>query len=242
MEDPYNEDPYNQDLIDNLNELHGLLLSEEATMQDTLERVAKLACATLDGCDAAGVTLVEDSEAITAAATNDFTLKIDRAQYENDEGPCLQAMRTQEVVLVEDIETDQRWPRFSEAAAKSGLKSSLSLPLTVRDRGVGSLNLYARTKKGFDDKSRSIGTLFASQASVALSNGEVYAASLKLAQHLQEAIKSREVIGEAKGILMEREGISDDDAFEMLKHISQNTNMKLRDIAQRVVDEAVKKP
>ena len=235
------QEPFDLDLISNLNELHDLLLSEE-TLQATLERVARLASATLPGSDAVGVSLIDHSQVITAAATSDFTLQIDRDQYENREGPCLQAMDAQEVVLVEEIEKETRWPRFAEAAGEHGLGSVISFPLSVRDRRAGALNVYARSKNAFNEKSRSVGTLFASQASVALSNAQVYASTVTLAANLQEAIKTREIIGAAKGILMARERVSDGQAFEMLKQASQTTNVKLREIAQKVVDDETNKP
>jgi len=234
------EEPYSAELIRNLNALHDLLSSEE-TAQEPLQRVSELALATIEGADGVGVTLVDNGNAKTTAATDDFTLKIDGDQYENGEGPCLEAYETKRTIFVKDIEADGRWPAFARAASRDGLASSMSFPISVRDKGAGALNIYARTKNAFGDKSRAVGELFASQASVALTNAQVYAASLTLAEQLREAIKSREIIGQAKGLLMAREGVSDDEAFEMLKRVSQNQNVKLRDIAQKIVDDAAKK-
>ncbi len=235
------EDSLNPRIVENLKELHGLLPSDQSA-ESTLQRVAELACATIDGCDAAGVTILENSEVSTAAATDDFTLKIDHDQYENREGPCLQALSTQEVVKVDDVARDARWPRFAEAAARDGLGAVLSLPLSVGEQPTGALNLYSKTSNSFGDDSEPLGTLFAGHASVAISNARLYASAVRLAEQLKEAIKTREVIGEAKGILMAREGVNEDEAFEMLKKVSQNKNLKLRDIAQKVVAEALRKP
>jgi GAF domain-containing protein len=234
------EDNLSLAIVENLKELHGLLSSEE-TLQSTLQRVAELARATIDGCDSAGVTVLDKSKIYTAAATDKFTLEIDRDQYENQEGPCLQALHTQDVVRSEDIANESRWPGFVEAATRDGLGAVLSLPLAVRDQPMGALNLYSRSPNSFGQFSHSLGMLFAGQASVAISNGRVYESALRLAEQLKEAIKTREVIGEAKGILMAREGVGEDEAFGMLKSVSQNQNVKLHDIAQKVVDEAVKK-
>jgi GAF domain-containing protein len=235
------DEAYSSELIGNLSELHGLLLSEE-TLGSTLERVAQLACATIEGCDSAGVTLIEKSQVMTAAATDDFTLKIDRDQYDNREGPCLQALSSQEVVMVDDISTDARWPNFADAATRDGLGSVLSTPLAVREKPMGALNLYSRKPRSFTKSMQPIARLFASQASVAISNAQIYASAVSLSEQLKDAIKTREVIGEAKGILMASEGVSEDEAFEMLKRVSQNQNVKLREIAQKVVDEAVNRP
>lgn len=234
-------DEYSAQIIENLQELHGLLLSEE-TLESTLQRVAALARATVDGCDSAGVTIRTNSKVSTAAATDDFTLKIDHDQYENREGPCLQALSTQEVVSVENIANDIRWPNFAKAAERDGLGAVLSLPLSARDQPIGALNLYSKKANSFGDNSRPLGELFARQASVAISNAHVYRSAVQLAEQLKDAIKTREVIGEAKGILMAQERVTEDEAFEMLKRVSQNKNVKLREIAQKIVDEAVKKP
>lgn len=232
---------YSPKLIESLNELHGLLLSEES-LESTLQRVSQLACATIGGCDSAGVSLVEDSRVITAAATDDFTLKIDTDQYENREGPCLQALSTQEVVKVKDVATDSRWPNFVEEAVRDGLGSVLSMPLAVRNQPIGALNLYAKQPNSFGEASEPVARLFAAQASVAISNAQVYSSAVRLSEQLKEAIKTREVIGEAKGILIAQEGVSEDEAFDMLKRVSQNQNVKLRDIAQKIVNEAAKNP
>lgn len=232
------DEHYSSRIIENLHELHGLLLSEE-TLQSTLERVTQLACATIDDCDAAGVTILENSKASTTAATDDFTLKIDGDQYVNREGPCLHALSSQEVVVIDDISGEARWPTFTEAAAKHGLGSVLSLPLAARGQPLGALNLYSKSTNSFDEDSRSLGKLFASQASVAISNAQVYNSAIRLAEQLKKAVESRELIGEAKGIIMAQEGVTDDEAFEMLKKLSQNQNVKLRDIAQKIVENAV---
>lgn len=231
---------YSPEIIEHLNELHGLLVSEE-TLQSTLQRVVELARATIDGCDAAGVSLIENSEVSTAAATDEFTLRIDRDQYKTREGPCLQALSTQEVVIVDDVASDPRWPSFAKEASGHGVASVLSLPLGVQDRPMGALNLYSKTNGSFGDDSESLGMLFATQASVAISNAHLYAAAVRLTEQLREAVKTREVIGEAKGILMAQEGVTEDEAFDMLKRVSQTKNVKLREIAQRIVDEAMAK-
>ncbi|MGH2806023.1 MAG: ANTAR domain-containing response regulator [Actinomycetota bacterium] len=231
------EEPYSTEIVESLTELHDLLLSEE-TLQSTLDRVVALARA---GCDSAGVTIVDDLHASSAAATDDFTLKIDVDQYDNREGPCLQAVISEEVVMIEDIATETRWPSFTQTAARDGLGATLSLPLTAGGKTIGALNLYAKTPRAFGDGDRALGMLMAGQAAVAISNARVYESALKLAEQLTEAIKTREIIGEAKGILMAQEGVSEDEAFDMLTRLSQNTNIKLRDIAQKIVDEAVKK-
>ncbi|HEY7874874.1 MAG TPA: GAF and ANTAR domain-containing protein [Actinomycetota bacterium] len=116
------------------------------------------------------------------------------------------------------------------------MRGAVSHPLHING-SVGALNLYSTEEHGFDEASRAIGEIFARQATIALRNASTYLAARMLAEQLNEALESRDLIGRAKGILMEREGVTDDEAFHMLRVISQNTNVKLRDIAQRVVEE-----
>ena len=223
-----------------LKELRNLLLSEE-TLESTLDRVARLARRGLQGCDAVGVTLVQDSKPMTAAATDDFTLEIDRHQYETGEGPCLEAYRTGKRLEIEDIDVEKRWPKFVARASKEGLQCSLSFPLTARDEALGALNIYAKSAHTFGDDSRALAGEFADQAGVTLANAQVLASTHRMAENLMEALKSRERIGQAKGILMVKQGLSDEEAFEILVKLSQTSNIKLREIAQKIVDRANEK-
>ena len=228
------------EMLDALHRLSSLLESDNA-LQDTLQTVVDLSVATLPGCDSAGVTLRIKGEDRTAAASDDFTLEIDNLQYDAGEGPCVEALETDTTIRIKDISKETRWPGFTQKAEEHSLKGSLSQPL--RENGsIGALNLYSRTEQGFDDVAVATSELFARQATIALQNARTYHTAQKLSEQLNEALQSRDVIGQAKGILMEREGISDDAAFEMLKNASQNANVKLREIAQRLVDEKGKQP
>lgn len=223
------------EILHALQKLSSLLESEDA-FERTLKTVVDLACSTLPGCDSAGVTLRIDGRDTTAASSDSYTLELDKIQYDSDQGPCVEALETGVPQFIDAISDETRWPEFRERAASQGLRSSASFPLRTNGP-VGALNLYAREEHAFDEASRSIGEIFARQSSIALENAHIYAAARQLGEQLNEALKTRDLIGQAKGILMEREGISDPDAFEMLKTISQNSNVKLRDIAQRLVEE-----
>ena len=173
-----------------LKELRTLLLSEE-TLESTLDRVVRLACQGLQGSDAVGVTLVQDSTPMTAAATDDFTLEVDRHQYETGEGPCLEAYRTGKRLEIEDIAVEKRWPKFVARASKEGLRSSLSFPLTARDEALGALNIYAKSNHRVRGRQPGAGREFADQAGVTLANAEMYASTHRMAENLMEALKSR---------------------------------------------------
>ena len=224
------------EILEALQKLSSVLEGEDS-LEHTLQTVVDLSVATLPGCDSAGVTLRIAGQDTTAAATDDFTLEIDRIQYETDDGPCLEALERQETISVESLSEETRWPEFRRRASSRDLKSSLSQPL--RDDGwIGALNMYSKQERGFDETAVLVSGIFAKQATIALKNAQAYLAARRLADQLNEALRSRDLIGQAKGILMEREGISDEQAFEMLKTASQNSNVKLRDVAQRIIDES----
>jgi GAF domain-containing protein len=216
------------------------LLEPEGSLDESLRSISSLAVQAIRGCDAAGMTIVEDGKPVTAGASDGWVLEVDRHQYGSGEGPCLDALEKGKTQRSDNIPEDERWPAFAEQAQKTGLKSVLSSPLNERDTIHGALNMYSKDKSAFSETDDLLGGLFATQAWVAVANQQTLATALKLTEHLQEALKTREVIGEAKGILMAQEGVTEDGAFEMLKRASQTTNVKLRDIAQELVERSQK--
>ncbi len=219
-------------------ELADMLLGEEH-VDTTLRRVADLAVATLPSCDAAGVSIAHDGQITTSVATSDIALRVDSHQYAEEEGPCLQALRTGEIFRVDSMADEVRWPRFTPKAVAEGIVASLSLPLAVRGRVLGALNLYAQ-RAPFDDHAEQLARIFAVQASVALSTAQTYTKTKELVDNLNQALETRDVIGQAKGILMAGEHCSADQAFDLLRRASQRENIKLRDIAQRIADAATR--
>lgn len=222
-------------LAEALTELSGLLLEEES-VTTTLQRVADLAVQTLPHCDGAGVTLIDGgSRYRTAVHTDPSVIVVDRAQYEAGDGPCLTAAQERRIVRVAVREAHERWPRFAREAERAGVLSFLAAPLLSKAGPTGSLNLYSRSPDGFDALDETLVALFVGQASVAVANARVYQSSRALTEQLQEAIESRAVIEQAKGVLMGRLGLSPDQAFSWLREHSQRRNVKLRSVALEVV-------
>jgi GAF domain-containing protein len=228
---------YPDHLTEGIAELSRVLVNEEA-LDDTLHRVADLACRNIGGADLAGVTLLRDGKPTTAVFTDPASPEMDSAQYDTGVGPCLDAWRHQQVFRIDSTADDGQWPAFSQAAADHGIQSTISLPLAVRGNGIGALNLYSKQPAAFSDEDEQVGSLFADQASVALTNAQLYDSAYRLTQQLQEALTSRAVIDQAKGILMGQRGVGVDEAFTILRTTSQRENRKLRDIAQELVDGA----
>jgi GAF domain-containing protein len=220
---------------DQLAELAGLLLTNE-TLETTLQHVAQIAVRAIPACDAAGVSLAEDGRMTTAAVTTPFVNRVDDHQYATDEGPCLETLRTGEPRRSPSLETETRWSAFRPRAMREGVVSCLSIPLVVGNGTAGALNLYSRAN-AFAEYDEEVGRGFAAPASVAIANARAYAKANLLIEQLEQALQSRDVIGQAKGIIQAREGKDPDGAFARLRAISQHENIKLRDIAQAVVDD-----
>jgi GAF domain-containing protein len=215
--------------------LSRLLLTEES-LETTLGRVAGLACRTIPGCEMASLTMMRGSRPSTAVQTDPEVAPLDTAQYQGMGGPCLEAYATRQIIRLDLVEENGvRWPEFTAAAAGAGVLSVLAVPLTVGRSAVGALNLFSKTKRGFTAADEETAGLFSEQAAVACANAEVYWRTYSLTEHLREALESRDVIGQAKGILMARRSCNADAAFEALRKASMRTNKKLRDIADEVV-------
>jgi GAF domain-containing protein len=214
--------------------LSRLLLSEE-TLEATHGRVASLACRTLPPCDLASVTMINDGRPSTPVHTDPLAGDLDSVQYRSQRGPCLEAYQAGKVVREKISQNDDRWPEFSTIAANAGVHSVLAVPLVAAEQPFGALNLYSKSPGGYDEAAEETAVLFSEQAAVACANAEVYWRTYTLTEHLREALESRDVIGQAKGILMARHALTPDAAFEALRKASQHRNIKLRDIAEQVV-------
>jgi GAF domain-containing protein len=224
------------DLERRIADLSQHLLSEE-TIEMVLHRVAGLAVGVLPSCDACGVSLVTEGRVSTRVATDSMAERVDLHQYTVGEGPCLDAVRTGTALRVDAMAGETRWPRFVPRAVEEGVVSSYSVPLMVHGRTVGALNLYSRSR-AFGPADESAASLFVSQAAVSMVNAQTYQRARDVIDQLNEALANRDVIGQAKGIIMARDGCSADEAFDVLTSMSQSRNRKLRDVARQVIDSA----
>jgi transcriptional regulator with GAF, ATPase, and Fis domain len=191
------------------------------------------------GFDAATVSARHDDRLTTIAATNQQWMALDDAQYDAEDGPCVTVLDHHEPILLEDISTEDRWPGFKETAAHFGVNSSMSVHIPTPElRDVqASLNLYARQTPHPGEQGVKTARMFADQIAMAMQAVEAHRTTAKLAAGLQEAMQSRAVIEQAKGILIGQHGGSPDEAFERLRELSQHSNTKLRDVATKIVDE-----
>jgi GAF domain-containing protein len=205
------------------------LLAEPQTEQ-TLQRVVEMAVQVVPGCDYAGITLRHKDRLETPAASDPIVDELDNLQYALDEGPCVSSVRREETFVIRDNRTEQRWPMWSPRAAEVGVLSGLSLPLEAPAHVIGGLNLYSRAAEAFDNDALLTGQIYAMHA------GSAIAANSQVA-NLHNAMRSRHLIGMAQGMLMTRYRLSEEQAFRFLSRVSQQENVKLRSVAERVVAE-----
>lgn len=225
-------------LFETLRELTKVVSTE--SLDDALERVANLSVRTIEGCTSASVTVVDDKGARTPGASDQLAIDLDKAQYASNRGPCLEAIKQGEAMNALDGSDEGRWPEFAKAAASKGVHTTFSVPMRV-DGVVAGLNLYGESQDAFSEEAKELAHMFARQAAVVLENSRAYWATRALVDQLTEALETRGVIGEAKGILMARDGLDEEEAFDMLRRASQASNVKLRDVARDVVEDATKR-
>lgn len=204
-------------------------LQDEPNAAQTVGLIAEYACSAM-ACDDAGILIVHSRRKIeTAAATSSRVGRLHDLQITLDEGPCLDSIEDPKMFLSCDLAADPKYPRWGEAAADLGVQSALSVPLQTKSRRYGSLNLYAEPLDGFDERDLEVASIFGRHAAVAL-------ASAQSEEGLHVAVDARHLIGLAQGILMERFDLDADRAFDFLRRHSQQNNIKLRDVAEAVVE------
>ncbi len=215
-----------------------LLLVDEADGTPLLPRVLDVAMRAVGGCDGASVSLLEDGDARTAVASSAGILAVDEAQYAAAGGPSLTACREQRIVRIDLGAPEPEWAGFCEVAGVIGINSFLAAPLRTGAEAFGALNLYSRSVAGFAALDDAFIGLLSAQVATVVTNGLRYAHATALAGQLREAMESRAVIEQAKGVLIALHGIDADEAFQALRRESQRTNTKLREVAGQLVSRA----
>lgn len=204
-------------------------LQQQHDLQSTFDTVLRAVVRTVPGAQHATVCHVRGRHGVeTQATTSDLAMAVDQAQYETDEGPCLDTLYQARTVRISDMRSETRWPRFSRRATALGVHSMLSVQLFVLDEDLGALNISSTEVGAFTDESEHVALLIASHASVAIDGAQ-------RERQLRTAMDTRDVIGKAIGILMERHGLAAETAFDALTRLSQHTNRKLSDIATTLV-------
>lgn len=208
------------------------LLAQES-VDATLNRITGSATELVEGCDAAGILVLRGNEVQTLAPTHEVVTDSDRLQERLGEGPCFDAARTKEgerVFRIPDFTREQpRWPSFAPQAQQLGVGSMMGFLLYTEDEELGALNIYSRKPGAFTEVSELAGWLLASHAAVAFSSARTHA-------QMERAVATRHMIGEAMGILMGSHRLTEEEAFDTLRRYSQESNIKLREVARRICE------
>lgn len=206
-------------------------VSDDDDLLEYLQRCVDMAMRVIPGAHHAGITACTAGETFTAVHTDAVTLDVDSHQYACGEGPCLQAMSTGQIVRVDVATSRIRWPEFTEDAETAGVRSFLAAPLGSDSDRLGALNLYSRDLDGFNADDELLLQVLVAHAARALRDYAALQNARRVVGQLREAMTSRAPIEQAKGILMAARGVSADEAFQLLRAESQNTNTKLHDVA-----------
>ncbi len=228
-----------------IGELAGLVAGSRS-LPESLADVAGVAVRAIPGADGVGVALLRPGQpadvAAAASAGAAFAAECDRIQYVTvHEGPAITAVGESRAVRSGSLGGDKRWPRFGPRAGRLGVHSVLALPLVVADQVVGAISVYACGKGAFDEHAADLAELFATPAAVAVHNAQVLAQAQVLTERLQAALLTRPAIDQAVGLIRGRTGLSSEDALDQLRAISQREQRKLVEVAQGLVDEAVRR-
>ncbi len=202
------------------------------SLEENLQQIVDAARHTVPGFDHVGISTVHSGGKVeTRACTGDLVLDLDAVQYELGEGPCVDSLHEADVVVAPTIRHDQRWPRYVPSAVERGVRSQLAVRLYLDEEGtLGGINFYSTTSEDLDPDAEPIAELFAAHAAVALG----YSRDV---DNLNQALRNRQLIGQAMGILMERYDLTEDRAFAFLVRASSHGNTKLREIAKELVDK-----
>jgi GAF domain-containing protein len=210
------------------------LHSRPDTDSDTvIAELAEHAAVEIPGAEYAGVTITRNAKHIdTPAATHKWPIMLDEIQQRHREGPCLTAAWEEKTIHVADLETDNRFPLYrQDALERTPIRSVMAFQMFIAGQTMGALNVYAEEPHAFGQESRDIGLIFAAHSSVAWN-------SARRDEQFKRALASRDSIGQAKGMIMERYGVDAVQAFEVLRKMSQDSNVPLVQVATELVTKA----
>lgn len=215
------------------------VLGEEDDFRILLRHVCLQVRTAVPGVDEASVTLVTGEVPHTATATSAVVDELDGEQYRIGDGPCLEAIRSGKIVRTAVTDAVERWPGFARGAREAGYGSFLAAPLVADEQVSGAVNCYGRQDDGFEEVEARLLELYTTAVEAILRVYHRYLRARETAEHLRTALTSRAVIDQAKGMLMAIRQVEADDAFALLVEQSQRENVKLREVAERFVEQVV---
>lgn len=224
-----------------LTELAGLLMAT-SSFEDLMQAVADLAGRAVPAAATCGITLSEDGHVITVASADALARLLDEQQYQVLDGPCLEAIRTARVVVSDDLSVDPRWDGYPAMAVVHGVRAVLSSPLMVGSSPIGALNLYATAAGAFTPDSRAAAGQLTALAAATVTAAMRHYDQTTLTDHLRTALSSRSVIDQAIGIIIGMQRCPPETAFDILRTVSQQRNIPLREVAADLVARTITPP
>jgi anti-anti-sigma factor len=215
--------------------------SDDEVIDGALRLAVTLAHAVVGGADGVSVSLRRRGTLSTVAATDQTISAMDATQYETGEGPCVDASTVGQWFLTQALESETRWPSFTPRARDLGIQAILSSPLLVQSRPVGALNIYSRRTQAFTAQDQELAATFATETATILSEAETHMTDEHLSVRFLGALRAREVIAQAQGVLMEREGLAENDAYSALRRFSRQNGRPLQERAEHIV-ESTRRP
>lgn len=223
------DDGYQASIQSAMLELSRNFITDSDDVPATLGRMTAAAVRLINGIDYADVMLIQDGGFQSIAPTDPLVTELDEVQMRGNAGPCLTAAVDASIVRCSDLQGDERWPTFAAAALAAGIRGMLSFQLFTNRGGAGALNLFSRDANAVDPEGEAIGAMLATHAA-----GVMMAVNWR--REFKSALASRDLIGQAKGIVMNQFSVDAVRAFELMVKQSQNTNTPVRDVAQQIID------
>jgi GAF domain-containing protein len=209
-------------------------------LREALTRVLKFAVAAVAGCDGASVTVYRQGRAVDTVASDAVAAELGDVQFATGVGPALEATRSEHPVYVADLAAEPGWPALAATAAERDMSSALCYGLYVHTSAqsshLGTFSLYGSTPDAFSDGDREFGSILAAYVATAVAMAQRHDEIDRREAALHRGLSTRDIIGQAKGILMERQRLSAGDAFDVLRRVSQRLNRKLADVAQHLAE------
>jgi GAF domain-containing protein len=224
-----------------ITELQAVLLGTES-IDGFLRDLAVLAARSLGEGLSCGITLQPNGKPLTVASSDANASQVDELQYGLDRGPCLTALRTGKQVRIDDLVSDRRWREYAVRALAHGVRSSLSMPLIIPDRRIGAINLYSDRPHFFGEAATRLAERFTRDANIAVGIAGRLAGQAVLTEQLRASLASRAVIDQAIGVIMAQQRCTADDAFAVLRSVSQDRSVKVRQIAEQIVTAITGRP
>src|SRR5829696_4236334 len=217
-----------------------LIVVDAKPAEQTLRYIAELAKQTLGGVEEVSLTIIDDGRPRSVVFTGPLAVHLDERQYEAGFGPCLDAAKSGQTIVVDSRENDGPYREFARVAGRAGVRHIVSVGMPFGQASIGGLNIYRTAQAPYSSAFLEYAQVFAGHAAVAVANITSHAKAVNEATHLRRAMDSRAVIEQAKGMIMARDKCTADEAFDILTRISQQQNVKLRDVAQVIIDAGQK--